>query len=301
MPRLTFDDATVQQLLQIGDALVRGGNAEAARAVYRKALETPSPYRKALLNRLGLISKLDASVLPLMDLLAAGERLDAGNAFVGDGLATWLKQQPFHDDPRFIEVAERHCGLLPVRNWQWNLQTALWAVRRSLSVPGDFVELGVFKGHTTMFCADYLDFQDRPKRWFLYDTFEGIPQDQLDPGWAQANQAAYGGTFSYEEVRDRFARFPNIEVIQGRVPDIFASRPPPAAIAFMHIDLNNAAAELAALDALFDQVSPGGAILFDDFAWTSSAVQYKAEKAWFAARGEEILPLPTGQGLYIKP
>ena len=301
MPRLTFDDISVQQMMQIGDAFVRGGNAEAARKVYRRALETPSPYRRALLIRQGLVSKLDGRLLPMMDILAAAKRIDAPGSFVGEGLATWQKQQPFHDDPRFLEIAQRHSSLLPLRNWQWNLQTALWAVRRSLAVRGDFVELGVFKGHTTLFCADYLDFQQQPKRWLLYDTFEGIPEDQLDPGWAKANETAYKDTFSYQEVRDRFAAFPNVEVIQGRVPEVFATRPAPEAIAFLHIDLNNAAAELAALDALFDQVSPGGTILFDDFGWVSAAVQHKAEKAWFAARGEEILMLPTGQGLYIKP
>ena len=300
MVQIVLDNVSVHKAMRMGDALVRIGEAQAAAGIYRLALETPSPLAKALRVRLGLLGKTDRRLLPMLDILEAAERIDPGNTFVGDGLATWLKQQPFHDDARFIEIAERHASLLPIRNWQWNLQTALWAVRRSLSVAGDFVELGVFRGHTTLFCADYLDFQDQPKRWLLYDTFDGIPEAQLDPGWAEANKEVYQGTYSFEEVRERFARFRNIEVIQGRVPEIFETHAPDA-IAFLHIDMNNAAAELAALDALFDKVSPGGVILFDDYGWTSAAVQRKAEAAWFAARGEEILPLPTGQGLYIKP
>jgi len=301
MARLVFEVSDVLQMMQMGDALVRTGQAGAAQAVYRKALETPSPLRNALRVRIGMLSKLDAGTLPLLDALQAAERIDGGGAYVGEGLLTWWKAQPFQDDDRFIQIADRHAGLLPARNWHWNLQTALWAARRSLGAPGDFVELGVFKGHTTMFLAEYLAFQDQPRQWLLYDTFAGIPEDQQDPGWAASNRSTYVGTFSYAEVRDRFAAFPNIEVIQGRVPEIFATRPPPGAIAFMHVDLNNAAAEVAALDALFAQVSPGGAILFDDYAWSVSAAQHRAEKAWFAARGEEILALPTGQGLYIKP
>ena len=47
------------------------------------------------------------------------------------------------------------------------------------------------------------------------------PADQLDPGWAEKNAIEYNAsTFTYEEVRDRFAPFPNIRVIKGRVPEI---------------------------------------------------------------------------------
>ena len=106
-------------------------------------------------------------------------------------------------------------------------------------------------------------------------------------------------TFSYEEVRDRFARFPNIDVIRGRVPEILVERSPDR-IAFLHVDMNNAAAEIAALDLLFDRVTKGGVILFDDFVWATAHAQHKAEAAWFATRREAILPLPTGQGVYVK-
>ena len=151
MPSLHFDSISVLKMMQIGDALVRVGNAETAREVYRRALSEPSPHRNALLVRIGLLSKLDPQVLHLMDILQAAERIDPANTFVGDGLATWLKRQPFHDDVRFTEIAERHADLLPIRNWQWNLQIALWAARRALLAPGDFVELGVFRGHTIGF------------------------------------------------------------------------------------------------------------------------------------------------------
>lgn len=176
----------------------------------------------------------------------------------------------------------------------------LWAVRQARLVEGDFVELGVFKGHTTLFAAEYLEFQTWDRRWFLYDTFEGIPEDQLDPGLEETNKLIYDGTFSFEEVLDRFSGFPNIAVIKGRVPEILAENSPPK-IAFLHVDLNNTVAEIAALDALYDRIAPGGVIVFDDYGWATARAQHDAENAWFAARGLYILPLPTGQGLFIKP
>lgn len=220
-------------------------------------------------------------------------------AFVSEGLATWHKTLPFLEDPRFLELADKHRHLLPIPNWHWNLQTVLWATQHASDLEGDFVELGVFKGHTTLFVAEYLNFGSSSRQWWLYDTFSGIPEDQLDPGWEQSNKAAYHGTFSFDEVAARFRDFPNINVIQGRVPEILRERCPDR-IAFLHMDLNNASAEIAALDMLFDRLTPGGLIVFDDFCWGTARAQYDAERKWFQSRGLHVLPMPTGQGLFMK-
>jgi hypothetical protein len=291
---------TPGRLVVMADGLARAGDALGARALYQAALERgpDAELRDRIRLRLGLAIKNDRRLKATYDIAHAIESIGPRNWFVGDGLAVWLKTQPFLEDARFMALSEQHDHLLPVRNWHWNLTVALWAVARARALPGDLVELGVFKGHTTVFCADYLGFAGWDKRWWLYDTFEGIPEDQLDPGWARINAELYG-TNLYAEVVERFARFPNIDVIQGRVPEILHERSPET-IAFLHVDMNNAAAEIAALDLLFDRVVPGGVILFDDYAWATSRAQYDAEKTWFERRGEMVLPLPTGQGLYVK-
>lgn len=300
MSSVTINQASAEQLVAMGDGLLKNGHFALARQMYAVALKQAVPQRvQAVRTRLGLTLAPTARTAMLLRLVEELEGSGMTQAFASEGMATWLKTLPFADDARFQALADAHAELLPIANWHWNLQTAVWAVRGARDVPGDFVELGVFKGHTTLFCADYVGFQDWPKQWWLYDTFEGIPEDQVAAGWERVNQKLYTDKFSFEEVRDRFARFPNIKVIKGRVPEILQEGAPER-IAFMHIDLNNAPAEIGALDALFDRVSPGGAILFDDYCWASARAQYDAENAWFAARGLQILPLPTGQGLFLK-
>jgi hypothetical protein len=296
---LTLKDPTPELLTAFGDAALKLGHVEAAGAIYRSALKRTGSGRLPLRARIGMTQTPNVRTLPQLAALQAVEGVDPRTAFVGEGLATWMKSPPFSRNRQFMDLAERHAGLLPAANWQWNLNTAAWAAPQARPLPGDFVELGVFKGHTTRFLADLLEFGTWDKTWFLYDTFEGIPQDQLDAGWEDANAKAYEGTYSVEEVRARFADLANVRVIQGRVPEVLAETCPQA-IAFLHVDLNNAAAEIAALEALYDRISPGGVILFDDFCWSASIRQQVDELAWFEARGEQILALPTGQGLHIK-
>lgn len=296
--KLELTGLSTTQAAKLGDAALKAGLTDVALQLYREVLAV-APRATHVASRVGLARNPNSRTGAMLGALESLEQIQPIKAFVGEGLATWLKTLPFFEDPRFMALAEKHADLIPIPNWHWNLQTVLWAVQQASRVEGDFVELGVFRGHTTLFVAEYVEFAGWSRRWQLYDTFEGIPDDQLDPGWADSNKRAYKGTFSYDEVRERFAHIPNIEVIKGRVPEVLAGRVPDR-IAFLHVDMNNATAEIAALDALFDRITPGGLIVFDDYVWTASRAQYDAEKQWFADRGCVVLPLPTGQGLFVK-
>ncbi len=297
---LNLRQLTSEQVIQMADGLYLGGSATLAKALCKTALdqETLLLPRFRLRMRLGLMSSLSTEN---KDSLGRLKALETGYApaFVGAGLSTWLKTVPFLDDERFMALEEKHQGLLPIANWHWNLHTVVWAVQQTRDIEGDLVELGVFKGHTTLFTSEYVGFQDWPKRWFLFDTFDGIPDDQLDPGWAAINQAVYKGTYAYDDVVQRFAPFPNIEVVRGRVPEILHDRCPER-ISFLHIDLNNTAAEIAALEVLIDRLSPGGVLILDDYCWASARAQFEAERKWFGERGLHVLGLPTGQGVFVK-
>ena len=87
---------------------------------------------------------------------------------------------------------------------------------------------------------------------------------------------------------------------EGPIPDVFAAACPQR-IAYLHIDLNQAPAEVAALDHLFDRIVPGGILILDDYEWSGIYRSQKlAEDVWFEARKYRVMPLPTGQGLVIK-
>lgn len=301
MAEVTLRNISATTLMALGDAALKVGDIGIAKGLYGFAVQhaPQSPRARA---RLGLTLRPTPRAPQLLDAITALEQITP-HVFVGEGIATWLKQPAFMLDEKFLALAAEHQELAVggITNWHWNLQTLVWAAEQVRDLPGDFVELGVFRGHISLFLAQYLDFATWPKRWWLFDTFDGIPKDQLDAGWTDVNEAAYrSGVYSFEEVRDRFASFGNFEVTQGRVPDVFETACPEQ-IAFMHIDMNSAAAEIGALEALYDRITPGGVIVFDDFGWLASQAQFEAEQTWFRSRGLTIFPLPTGQGLFVKP
>jgi hypothetical protein len=89
-------------------------------------------------------------------------------------------------------------------------------------------------------------------------------------------------------------------VVRGRVPDAL-SQMPAARIAYASIDMNVAAAEMAAAQWLWPRLVPGGLMLLDDYGWAAHVHQKKAWDAFARREGIMILALPTGQGLIVKP
>jgi hypothetical protein len=212
--------------------------------------------------------------------------------FAADNLITWGKSVGWRSDEAFARAFDAHATDPVERTIVWRTVTLAWAVRQALRVEGDFVECGCYKGTTARVLFDVAKLQDSPRKFYLYDLFygaEGIAKHAMPEHSAELEQ----------QVRERFSVFPNVVVTQGRVPESLAIASPDK-IAFLHIDMNNLDAEIGALDALFERVSPGGVIILDDFGWVAYAAQMQAERDWFARRGYHILELPTGQGMVIK-
>ena len=157
----------------------------------------------------------------------------------------------------------------------------------------------VFRGFSFGVLTDYLDWGSVPKTLYLYDTFEGIPEAYNSEKRFNANIVFQSDPDLHEKVVKRFSKFPNVNVVKGIVPDSFA-KARPKELSLLHIDMNSSKSEIAALEHLFDRMSPGGIIVFDDFGWLRYGRQTFAEIEWMAQRGHSVLELPTGQGLLVK-
>lgn len=214
--------------------------------------------------------------------------------FTGDNLFTFGRNLGFFEDEKFVQ-AWRGVVDNPIEEAiVWRSHVLAWAAKSVLArrIPGDFVECGCYKGSTARLLVDYTDFGQQDRRYYLYDLFE---HEQGMPHHAMAEH----GPDLHQRVVQRFADVPNVRVIRGSIPEVI-HREGPGQVAFMHVDLNNAPAEIGALEALFDRMSPGAILVLDDYGWQAYRAQKLAEDPWLAAAGYHVLELPTGQGLVFK-
>ena len=217
--------------------------------------------------------------------------------YAGDMLVTFNRNMGFLEDARFMEALNGSAEYPFEKTLIWRLHVLCWCAQNGLRRAGDFVECGVYRGFCSAVAARYLEFAKLDRQWYLYDTFAGIPADQLNPGTAES-PPEYAAAGLYDFCRQRFAPYPNVHVIQGRVPEVLRDRAPDK-VAFLHLDMNSAPAELAALEFFWERMTPGALILLDDYGWRGYRAQKLAEDPFFAARGVQVLELPTGQGIVM--
>jgi hypothetical protein len=197
------------------------------------------------------------------------------------------------DDAPFVQAWESNIESPSDRAIVWRRYVLACAAYHCVQLDGDFVECGAYTGVGMKTVIDYLGGVAFPKIFWGYDIFE-------HDGSMLNHAMPEHGEGLYSRVQGKFNEYPQVRLIKGLIPEAFAEDCPER-IAYLHIDLNQAPAEVAALDHLFDRMVPGGILILDDYEWAGIYRPQKlAEDQWFDARRYRVMPLPTGQGLIIK-
>ncbi len=211
--------------------------------------------------------------------------------FLSDNMLAWERNLGFLEDPVFMEAYQRHATHMLEQGIVWRTHVYAWCVKQALRRTGDMVECGCYKGTSVRIACDTVRFGEQKKKFYLYDLFEH------QPGMPHHDMPEHGPHL-YAQVKARFADLPQVKVIQGKVPDVLATHAP-RKVAFLHLDLNQADAEVGALQFFWDRMTPGSYILLDDYGWRFYREQKLAADRFFALHGLSVMELPTGQGLVI--
>jgi len=218
-----------------------------------------------------------------------------------DGLVS-AHYPTFMDDPEYLTAyaAGQATGSWPHGNLHWRAHVVCWAATRGASLPGDFVECGVNRGGYALTAIHYTRFNTLKKRFYLLDTFEGLVAAQLSEAERASGLRGGGYVPCYAAVQETFAPYAeHVRIIRGVVPDTL-SQVDAEQVAFLSIDMNACAPEIAAAEFFWDKLVPGAAMVLDDYGWRKHAAQRLAFDDFARRRGVPLLALPTGQGLIIK-
>lgn len=215
-----------------------------------------------------------------------------------DGLRAY-KNVGFMKEPDFTNayaVGLKQDNILKVPKWRAHV--GFWAGHHAVQLNGDFVECGVNKGFLSAAIMDYINFNAFPdKKFYLFDTFEGVPRERVPNGEKAAFWTKYNDCYDF--VVESFSSYQNVEIVRGIIPDSL-SLVDIERVAYISIDMNYSVPERAALEHFWPKMVTSGLVLLDDYGFPGHEAQKQSADEFAESVGVKVLTLPTGQGLIIK-
>ena len=154
-------------------------------------------------------------------------------------------------------------------------------------IKGDYAETGIWKGGISILSYQmFLEKNKKRKRFYLYDTFEGMVKpgkfdkklnrdlSQVMDKWKKTLKTKEGWNFSsLDEVKKNIIKIcgkrslKDFCLIKGKVENSLKNKKNlPKKICLLRLDTDFYNSTKAELDYLFNRVSKGGVIIFDDYS-----------------------------------
>jgi hypothetical protein len=152
------------------------------------------------------------------------ERIFGEPVYSQDCLRVWGQSVDFMNDPHFLASYDSgmnsgHHILRPEGSTDdigihWRVVTCCWAAAHATRLASGFVECRVNTGILSGAVCKYIDFNRTGKSFWLFDTFEGIPEDQIS---AAERAAGRGGENAFYTGAMLLIRRPGLFVVVYRI------------------------------------------------------------------------------------
>lgn len=181
---------------------------------------------------------------------------------------------------------------------------------KTLNVPGDIAELGVFRGLGFMTWANFLEcycISDRTKIVYGFDNWKGFVEFSEKDGVQLSDMQKIQGGFSpesyYEELKnaisifdmDRFIPWKDrVKLIEGNIENTipkFVEENPGVRFSLIHFDCDLYLPTKTGLEYLWDKLSRGGIIIFDEYSIKEWPGETKAVDEFFSDKDVKIQKL----------
>ena len=247
----------------------------------------------------GMQERLDSYCLPKKWVTYASDQLWAMKNLDG-----------FIDDAKFIESynigvdSGQNVGVDEDHDIKWRVHVICWAAKYASGLDGDFVECGVNTGILSLAAMNWIDFDKMPDRkWWLLDTYCGLDEAQQETEEDKKRAHAVNEKMyfeCYDLAKNNFSKYKNAVLVKGVIPETLVQVAADK-IAYLSIDLNYYLPEIAAGEYFWEKLTKGGIIILDDYAFLGYERQNKEWNKFAKEKDVQILTLPTGQGMILKP
>jgi hypothetical protein len=175
----------------------------------------------------------------------------------------------------------------------------LWALMLNIkqvmaeNVPGDFAELGVWRGNTASILAYYA--AEFNRHVYLFDTFEGFDERDI-VGVDNDRQLAFSDT-SLKLVKEVIGEQSQVcEFVKGYFPATLTDEIKAKRFSVVSIDCDLYEPMKAGLDFFYSQMPIGGLLLLHDYASMSWIGATKAIDEFCAKTKEYLIVMPDKSG-----
>ena len=161
-------------------------------------------------------------------------------------------------------------------------------------LPGDIVELGVYRGNSAALLAMLA--REKGRQLYLFDTFTGFDRSDLighdshrDPEFADTSLEMVKALVGIE----------NVQYVQGLFPESCRQIHLPEKIVIAHIDCDLYKPIKAGLEHFYPRVVPGGIVIIHDYGsgyWPGAT---QAVNEFFADKPERPVLIPDHAGTAI--
>jgi hypothetical protein len=197
--------------------------------------------------------------------------------------------------------AVKHFAVLSRRQMLKRFLAHVELFKLALDMPGDIVELGVFRGAGLMTWANLLEaycIGDRTKVVYGFDNWKGFSALAPEDGRADEASGKTEGGFNperyLEELKSAISIFdadrfipakPRVKLIAGQIEEEvprFLQLHPGARFSLVHFDCDLYRPTRTALESLWPRVVRGGVVIFDEYAIADWPGESKAVDEFFA-------------------
>lgn len=204
----------------------------------------------------------------------------------------------FRKDEQFGQVAQEAIGIGRTLLAENRLYTLWSALQNTITLEGDIVEVGSFRGGTARFLRQAEAVLSRQSVIHVMDTFRG--HLNVDRSVDGSQRPGYFQETDEADVRRFLADLSGFEFHVGEFPGT-ASEVGNCRFRLIHLDVDLHAPTIAALEFFWPRLTVGGAIVVDDYGFTTTPGVRRAVDAFVQrSTGVHCWYMHTGQVVLSK-